>query len=209
MTDTTAAARGDERGRVRDQAAAARSYGRLAGWATLVSSLLSVPSSLLLEPVPDLVDYTATVLGVIIGAIWVVLPWERFNVTVFHLVAVTAALDIALAVRMVTPVYVYFYFLIAIYVAYVYADWRQVAPQLVFLSLLACLPLIYSPEGAREAARVALFAVPVLWIGAWIVSYLRYQLEQKLRAYQRLATETGELAGRIRRSAGGGSGVLR
>lgn len=194
---------------VYDLGAAKRGYGQLAGWAMLVASLLSFPSSRLIEPSPDLLDYTPTVLGVIIGVIWIRLPWERLDVSAFHVVGILSALDIALAVRMFTPLYAYFYFLVAIYVAYVYADWHQVVPQLVFLSVMVCLPIIHNPEGTREAVRVAMFAIPVLWMAAAIVHYVRNQLEQRLLTYQRLATETDELAGRIRRSASGGLGEAR
>ena len=165
-----AATAGDSR--AHDAGAAKRGYGQLAGWATLIACVLAVPSSLLLEPLPDPIDYLPTVLGAIIGVILIRFPWERHSVSAFHLVGIVAALDIALAVRTFTPLYAYFYFLVAIYIAYVYADWNQVVPHLLFLSLLTCLPIIHSPETTREGLRIALFAIPVLWMAAGIVSYL-------------------------------------
>ena len=207
MNETAAATDGESR--VHDAGAAKRGYGQLAGWATLIACVLAVPSSLLIEPLPDPIDYTPTVLGAIIGVIWIRFPWERHSVSAFHVVGIVAALDIALAVRTFTPLYAYFYFLVAIYIAYVYADWNQVVPHLLFLSLLTCLPIIHSPETTREGLRIALFAIPVQWMAAGIVSYLRNELEQRLLTYRRLAAETGELAGRIRRSASAGLGEGR
>lgn len=185
------------------EAATQRNYGIIGGGALVLGALCVIPSTRLLAHQPELIDYLPSLLAVITGLIWLQLPWERASPNVFHAMAVVAALETALAVRMLTPLYAFFYFLIAIYIAYVYADWNQVTSQLLFLSAMTCLPLITGPDDVRVGLRIAIFAVPVIWMGAGMVAYLRRRLDENRLAYRVLATETGELVSRIHQSARG------
>jgi hypothetical protein len=179
-------------------AARAREYGHLAGWLFIGGSLLSLPSSALMEPAAEPGYYLLTALGVATGLACLRIPWQRFGRSVFHLVAVIAAVEVAAAVALFDPLYQYFLFLIAVYVAYVYPSWRDVIPQMLFLSAVLCLPLLY--DDPRAFLPYVVSAIPVLISSAAMVAYLRAELQRNLRRNVRLAGEANELASRINRT---------
>jgi hypothetical protein len=177
----------------------AREYGHLAGWLFIGGSLLSLPSSALMEPPADPGYYLLTALGVATGLACLRIPWERLGRNVFHLVAVVAAVEVAVVVALFDPLYEYFLFLIAVYVAYIYPSWRDVIPQMLFLSAVLCLPLLYDDD-PRAFLPYVVAAIPVLISSAAMVAYLRAELERNLRRNVRLAGEANELASRINRT---------
>lgn len=176
-----------------------RSYGTLAGVLFALGALLSVPSSLLADAPAPLACYLLTAGGVASEIICFLLPWERYPLSVFHLVAVIATLEVVVVVRLFDPFYTYLFFVVAIYVAYIFPSPREVIPHLCFICFAIALPLIYDRGHFTEALRFTLFAEPIVISGAAMVSYLRLELDHREREYARLAGETGRLLAWIKR----------
>jgi hypothetical protein len=181
------------------EAGRAREYGRLAGWLFIGGALLSLPSSALLDPPADATYYLMTLLGIATGLACLRLRWERYPAKVFHLVALVATVEVAAVVALFDPLYSYFLFLIAVYIAYVYPSWRDVLPQVALTSFVLCLPLLYEDD-PRGLLPFVVFAIPVLVTGAAMVAYLRAELERNMRRNLHLAGEASELASRINRT---------
>lgn len=191
----------------REAAGRKRSYGTLAGALFVLGSLLSVPSSLLADPAPPVAWYLLTVAGVGSGIVCFLLPWERYPLSVFHLVAAVATLEVVVVVRLFDPFYTYLFFVVAVYVAYIFPNPREVIPQLCFIVFAIALPLIYDREHFTDVLHLTLFAVPIVVVGAAMVAYLRLELARREREYARLAGETGQLAARIKQRLRGSVAV--
>jgi hypothetical protein len=179
-----------------------RTHGILAGWLFILGSLLSLPSALLADPTPPSTYYAMTAVGVCSGVACLVVPWERLPLWAFHALAAAATVEVAVVVRLFDSFYALMYFVIAVYVAFVFPGPREVILQLLFISFVIELPIIYDHEHAREAVRFGLFAIPIVAIGAEMVSHMRHQLDEREREYAHLAGETGQLAAVIMRRLG-------
>ena len=101
-----------------------RGYGTLGGLGIIGAALFAVPSTLLLEPLPDPDAYLSTLAGLATGFVCLALPWERMNPRWLHLFGVLATVEAAWAVAVFGQAYVAFYFLIAVSVAYMAANAR-------------------------------------------------------------------------------------
>ena len=176
-------------------------YGRLAGLLFISVSVLTIPGAMLLEPPPPAINYVSAVAGLLTGVACFFVPWDRFGYAAFHALGVLAVIETAIAVELFHHLSLYFYFLIAVFGAYVQPSFRRIAPHLVLIAVAMLLPAIYEPDESRYHVRFALFGIPIVTMAALMATYLRAQLAEQVENYERLADTTEELARRIHHSA--------
>lgn len=181
---------------------ALRRFGRMAGILFIAGALLPVPSTLLLEPRPELASYSITAAAVLTGLACLLLPWERARVGWLHCLALAATLEVAATVALFDLVFGVMYLLIGILVAYGFGRPRDAFPHVVLISMAMLAPVVYDPDASREALQLALLLVPSVWMLAGALVFLRTQVDTRERAYRHFAEQALSLTERI---AGGAS----
>jgi hypothetical protein len=176
-------------------------YGRLAGWLFISASVLTIPGAMLLEPPPPAGNYLLAGAGAATGIACFLVPWDRLGYPGFHALGVIAVAETAAAVELFGHLALYFYFLIAVFGAYVQPSLRRIAPHLALISIAMLLPAAYEPEETEWHLRFALFGIPIVTMAALMAVYLRAQLAEQIENYERLAGTTEQLARRIQDSA--------
>lgn len=173
-------------------------YGRLAGALFLSASVLTIPGAMLLQPPPPAVNYFSALVGVATGLACFAVPWARFGYRGFDVLGVIAVAETAVAAQLFGYLSLYFYFLIAVFAASVQPGWRRIAPHLALISVATLLPAAFEPSESTEHLRFALFGIPIVTMAALMTSYLRHELDEQVRNYERLSGTTEELVRRIR-----------
>ncbi len=182
-------------------AADRKRLGQLGGALMIIGSLAAVPAALFLEPAPDPVEYLGALAGVALGAILLVVRWEGVPDRALYVVPVIATVYVTLAAVVFSDDFGFYQVLIGVYTAY------AVKPRADFLALMALFtlatlaPLLFVDESFSEQAHHILVILPVLFISAAVVRYLRGALTRREREYRHFALEAVGLAERIR---GGG-----
>jgi hypothetical protein len=94
--------------------------------------------------------------------------------------------------------FAFYFVVVAIYAAYLVHDRRTLAGYLVLFSLALAAPLAYDQNHTREQLHNVLVVLPVLFISAGMVVYLREALEADRRVSRQFAEEALTLVSRIR-----------
>lgn len=179
------------------RAALMRRNGRIAGFLFVFGALLTVPSSLLLEPLPSPWAYLLIAVGVGSGLVCLRIPWQRLPPAALNAVAAIATVEVALACAVFDPTYRVLYFIVGVYAAMVLRTRLEVGMQLGLITLALLAPALYDPGAAREHLRAALLLIPTLTIAATAVRYLRETLATREQIHAEFAREAIELAARI------------
>ncbi len=175
-----------------------RRLGQLGGWLFLAGSLFSFPAGLLLEPMPAASSHLLGIAGMITAVACLFAPWQRLSPNWLHLLLLFGTLQIALAVRIFSDDFAFYYVLVAAYAAYLVRDRRVLGAYFGLFTLALLAPLVYDGDNAREQAHHITVILPVLLIVGTLVTYLRETLEARERRYRRFALEAVTLAGRLR-----------
>lgn len=181
---------------VEDETQLARRYGRIAGVLFILVTVLSVPSSLLLDPTPWLPVSIVSLLGVGTGLVCLAVPWQRISPAWLHLLPAMGTVQVAVAVGTIDSTYGSNYFFIALFVGFVFQSRRAIAAHLGLVSLALVAPIVYDP-GSTFQLRLVLLRIPAVVLSGVVVAYLRERLEANQRAYRRFAEEAFEIAVRI------------
>jgi hypothetical protein len=99
------------------------------------------------------------------------------------------------------------YFVVLAYAAYVFETRRAIAAQTVFACAGLALGLAVAEDGLAGVTEIFIF-VPALALVTLLIAYLNEQLAASRNAYREFATETIDVALRIRTSAGAGRGLF-
>jgi hypothetical protein len=175
----------------------ARAYGTLAGYGFIGVSLLSLPSTRLLDPPPSPEAYFLTLAGLLTGLCCLAVPWERIDPRWLHALGVIATAETAATVAVFGPPYVAFYFLIAVLIAYVSPDVRSIGLQVGLIVVALFGAALWGPDDPRAALNVALVTAPILLLAVGLFGYLRLKMVSDRRAYHRFAEQTLVLASQI------------
>lgn len=176
---------------------ALRRFGRMVGVLFIAGALLPVPSTLLLEPRPELAAYSVTAASILTGILCLVLPWERARLGWLRLLGIVATLEVAATVALFDLVFSVMYLLIAILVAYGFGRPRDVFPQVALVSVALLAPVAYDPDRSREALQLALLLLPSAWMLAGALVFLRTQVDTRERTYRQFAEQALRLSERI------------
>lgn len=176
---------------------ALRWFGRMSGALFIAGALLPVPSTLLLDPRPELAAYGLTAVVMLTGVACFLLPWDRASVNWLHAIAVLATLQVAITVALFDWVFSVLYLVVAVLVAYGFGRPRAVLPHIVLISIALLAPAAYDPDQAREAWRIALLLIPSVWMLASALVFLRTQVDTRERAYRQFAEQALSLTDRI------------
>lgn len=176
---------------------ALRWFGRISGALFIAGALLPVPSTLLLDPRPELAAYGLTAVVLLTGIACFLLPWDRASVNWLHAIAALATLQVAATVALFDWVFSVLYIVVAVLVAYGFGRPRAVLPHIALISIALVAPAAYDPDQAREAWRVALLLIPSVWMLAGALVFLRTQVDTRERAYRQFAEQALTLSERI------------
>jgi hypothetical protein len=174
---------------------------RLAGVLYLACSLVSVPATLALEPVPPLSDFVVLALGILGGCFFLFAPrvWIK---PYWIYAAVAGAIGlIAVAVALISDDFAFLYVVNAIYAAVALRSRTALGIFIVVTAVALLAPLVYADD-TQEQLHHILITLPVYFISLFFVRYLRNMLELRERTYRDFADEAISLAHRIRRSSG-------
>jgi diguanylate cyclase (GGDEF)-like protein len=164
--------------------------GRLAGVLFIVGGLASVPANLLFDRPPvGALNHVLVVVAIISGTGCLLAKWDRVPDWIFHLVPITAAVEVAVTVWAVGrhgPVYEWFFVLVAVFTAYAFDSRRVVAAHMTFCTLCAALPLLYRDDTVEQVARIGVM-MPMLWVATTAVTYLREGWAERQRSLSDLA----------------------
>ena len=164
----------------------------------IVGSLAAVPAALFLEPAPEPVEFLVAVAGVAIGAILLVVRWEGLPDRALYVVPVIATAYVMMGATVVSDDYGFYQVLIGVYTAYAVKPRRDFLALMALFTLATLAPLLFVDEAFSEQAHHILVILPVLFISAAVVRYLRGALTKREREYRRFAIEAVGLAERIR-----------
>jgi diguanylate cyclase (GGDEF)-like protein len=162
-----------------------RVVGRLAGLLFSVGAVLSVPANLLFHsPAVEPRAFVINAVAFVTGLTCLLIPWDRVRPGWFHLVPVLASAEVALAMWGVGgghgDVYGWFFVFVAVFAAYAFSDRRVIAAHISFAAVALALPLAYPGNGPDTVART-LVGIPVLFVLAGLVAFLREELEARQR----------------------------
>jgi diguanylate cyclase (GGDEF)-like protein len=160
----------------RAQIARRTATGRLAGILFVVGALASIPANLLFRhPAVGTLNHVMVAVALVSGLGCLLAPWERIPDRVFHAVPVLASAECALTVWAVGthgPVYEWFFVLVAVFTAYAFESRRVIALHMSLCTVAAALPFVYRADTIEQVARVGVL-MPMLWVAAAVVTYLR------------------------------------
>jgi hypothetical protein len=185
---------------VESDAQLSRRYGRIAAALLIAGSLVSIPNTLLYGEMHSWSVYLITGLGAASGLVCLALPWERIPLRWFHLLAVLATAEVALAVGVAGDQYLWYYLFVAVFAAYVFPSRREVAIQVAIAGLAFMAPVVYDPDVAHGTISTGLIAIPSLALTAAVVVYLRERLEANEDSYRTLAVGVIDVVLRLRQS---------
>lgn len=174
--------------------------GRLGGVLFIAGSAFTIPAALFIDPAPAATSYLVGVVGLAAGTGFYLAPWRRMSSNWLHVGLGAATVQTAVAVRVLSDDFAFYYVVVAMYVAYVVRDRRAVAGYFGLLLAALLVPLTYDEHNLREQAHHILVTLPVFVIAAGFVLYLRGTLESREQRYRRFAYEAVALAIRIRGS---------
>lgn len=164
--------------------------GRISALLFTLGSLISIPSSRLIEPPPPAWLYLVTALGLASGLACLVIPWRRLSERWFHLVAGGATAEVAFwiwAADVEGGFYWWYYVFIAIFAGYVFRRRAHVAAHMAWVSAALLAPAVYDSDTARDTIAGAMVAIPSLLVAAAVVTRIREGLETHERRYRLLA----------------------
>jgi diguanylate cyclase (GGDEF)-like protein len=163
-----------------DRAAHRLLCGRLAGLLFLVGSLATIPVHQLWDPAPPPRVYAITALGVLSGALCLVLPWDRIGERWFRAIPAIAAIEVAITMwglGVQSEAFVWFLVFVVIWTAYALEDRRVIAANIALAVIVAWYPVVLSEPGDRSnEIGETLIAVPILLVAAGVVVFLRERL---------------------------------
>lgn len=174
--------------------------GRVGGVAFLAGAAFSIPAGLVLQPTPAVTSHALGVIGVLIGIALLFAPWERMSSAWLHVPLVGGIALVAGGVAVFSDDYSFYYVVVGAYAAYVVHDRTVLAGYFLLVTLVLLAPLAYDDENTRNLAHHILVTLPVFWIVAGLVLYLRETLEEREARYRSFAYEAVALARRIRGS---------
>ena len=160
-----------------------------------------MPSTLLLDPRPPLESYLVTVAVVIVGVVCLLAPWERLSDAWIHVATAAGTISVTASLIVFSSDYRALYFVVLAYAAYVFETRRAVAAHTVFACAGLALGLAVAEHGSAAVTEIFVF-VPALALVTLLIAYLNEQLAASRNAYREFATETIDVALRIRTSAG-------
>jgi signal transduction histidine kinase len=175
-------------------------FGRLGGWLFVLGAMFTLPTAPLIDPAPEPVGYAVVLAALLCGVVSLLLPWDRLGTPALHAVILFGQLEIALAAVTFDWYAVFFYLLLAVYVGYALADRRDVIAELALSSVAVVAVAVHEPGMVDERLRMAVFEIPIVWLCAGMVVYLRERLTENARSYEQLAGETALIAERIHRA---------
>jgi diguanylate cyclase (GGDEF)-like protein len=155
--------------------------GRLAGVLFLVGSLATVPVHQLWVPgVPERA-YFITALGVISGAVSLMIPWDRLSEYWFRAIPAIASIEVAITMWGVgrqSEAFLWFLVFVVVWTAYALDERRSIAVNISLAVLVAWYPVALASPGADRMNELAetLIAVPILLVAAGVVVFLRERL---------------------------------
>jgi diguanylate cyclase (GGDEF)-like protein len=154
--------------------------GRLAGVLFLVGSLATIPVNQLWDPaVPTRVHYI-TALGVLSGALSLLVPWGRLGERSLQAVPVIASIEVAITmwgVGVHAQAFVWFLCFVAIWTAYALESRAVIAANLAGVLAVASYPIALVPAADRtNALAEQLLTAPILIVAALVVVLLRERL---------------------------------
>jgi len=164
-----------------DRAAHRLLCGRLAGMLFLVGSLATIPVHQLWVPGVPAHAYAITALGVVSGAISLLLPWDRLSERWFRAIPPIATVEVAITMWGVGPqseAFVWFLVFVAVWTAYALDERRTVALNIAFAAGVALYPVALAGGAADRSNELAetLIAVPILLVASGVVVMLRERL---------------------------------
>jgi diguanylate cyclase (GGDEF)-like protein len=177
-----------ETARARGEQVAA--FGRLSGLLFLLGSVVAIPSDLILG-IPSLVVATAlTLLGLLTGGVFLVLPWHRLTERALYVAGAVATVEVtisALADGRYGGMLTAFYALIAVGIAYGVRSRRAIAAQTTLI--IGCMVLRAALFGSPHNDGLAVVIVTALVLIALVelVVYMRERLEQTISRLNALA----------------------
>lgn len=178
----------------------AKRLGRVGGALFLAAAAFSLPAGLALDPRPEPEAYLLGLSGMLLGAIALVIPWNRLSPNWLHVLLVGGILEVALAVKIFSDDFAFYYVAVVAYAAYIIRDRRVLGYYFVAITVAILAPLAYDMEHIRAQAHNILVALPVFIIIGELVVYLRDVLERREQRYRAFALEAVSLAIRIRGS---------
>jgi hypothetical protein len=173
--------------------------GRLGGLLLLtIVSAAAVPASLFLKPAPEPPELLISLAGIVAGALFMAVPWERLPERALYSISIVATGYVAIGVSLYIDDFAFYQVLIAVYTAYVVRDPKDFLWLMAFMAVMTIAPLFYVDQSFDDLAHHTLVTLPVMIISAAVVRYLRNTLAEREHQYRRFAVEAVTLADRIR-----------
>ena len=167
-----------------------RSLGRMAGLICLAGSVLAIPADLVMHAPNLLLAVALTLMGLVTGAAWLAVPWDRISHRWLHLVPALGTLEITTSVvadgRHAT-VLIPFYALVAVAVAYGFRDRRAIAGHGALIAVALVLEPLLRPGPHADAVAHGIVAALVDIALIALVVYLRERLEGSAAEMRALA----------------------
>jgi len=161
-----------------------RRGGRIAGVLFIAGGIVGTPALALHDPSFPPTVYLLTVLSLVSGFVCLTAPWELISSRWLHLVGAIASFEVFATCMLTTPVFSWYYILVAVWAAYVFSTRTEVAAQVGLAVSLMFLTV--AMDGGREVVYM-LVAVPALVTATILVWMLREQIERGRAGYRALA----------------------
>ena len=162
--------------------------GRLAGLLFLVGSLATLPVHRMWRPEVEPRVYAITALGVVSGAICMLIPWGRLAERWLRLIPPIASLEVGITMWGVGrhgQAYVWFLVFVAVWSAYAFSDRRAIGMHLATIVAVAWYPTVLADDAVRaNVIGETLIAVPIILVAAGVVAYLRERLTTAMAALE-------------------------
>jgi diguanylate cyclase (GGDEF)-like protein len=176
--------------RVITEAERRRTAGRLAGALYLVGALTLLPSTLLLEPQPDLEVYLLTVIATASGCASLAAPWDRLPRAALHAPGILASIQVGLVIALLgeeSRIYAAMYIFVGVWAAYAFTDRREIAAHVAFAFLAGAVAFAADDAFTRQTVLQLLVTAPILVGSAMFVTVAREQSDAREEAYRRLS----------------------
>ena len=178
-------------------------YGRLAGFLIAGAVLAAVPTYFLEEPRPGGAYWVVAGLALALGAVCVLVPWERLPRAAFH-VAMASAVGLVIAGTWASDLQTEeFYSFVIIFAAFVLTSRRAVAAWVGVCGLALLTPLIWGSDQqdmVDKTLRTGGLTFVRLVVIALVLVYLREHFEAERRRLDHFAAEVIELTERLERA---------
>ena len=120
-----------------------RRLGRLGAVLFMAGSLTAIPTGLLLEPPPKLIDHVVSAIGFSLGLALIWLPWERVSPAWLHFFPLAGTIIVIAGVAVFSVVFSFFLVLAAMFVAISVRNPRVFSAYMAFFAFALLLPLTY------------------------------------------------------------------